>query len=47
MSKSNGQKREPLFHIVKRSAVPSWAAWLIRIGAVILALVVGLRRLGT
>ena len=40
MSKSNGQKREPLFHIVKRSAVPSWAAWLIRIGAVILALLV-------
>ena len=38
MSKSNGQKREPLFHIVKRSTVPSWAAWLIRIGAVILAL---------
>ena len=46
MSKSNGQKREPLFHIVKRSTVPSWAAWLIRIGAVILALVVVLRRLG-
>mgnify|MGYP000395736828 CR=1 FL=1 len=40
MSKSNGQKREPLFHIVKRSAVPSWAAWLIRIGAVVLALLV-------
>ena len=40
MSKSNGQKREPLFHIVKRSTVPSWAAWLIRIGAVILALLV-------
>ena len=40
MSKSNGQKREPLFHIVKRSTIPSWAAWLIRIGAVILALLV-------
>ena len=40
MSKSNGQKREPLFHIVKRSAIPSWAAWLIRIGAVVLALLV-------
>ena len=40
MSKSNGQKREPLFHIVKRSTVPSWAAWLIRIGAVVLALLV-------
>ena len=31
---------EPLFHIVKRPAVAWWRAWLIRIGAVIAALLV-------
>ena len=32
--------REPLFHIVKRDAIKWWAAWLIRIAAVIVALMV-------
>ena len=32
--------REPLFHIVKRSGVSRWAAWLIRIAAVAAALIV-------
>ena len=31
---------EPLFHIVKRPAIAWWHAWLIRIGAVIAALLV-------
>ena len=37
-----GQKteREPLFRIVKRDNVPRWEAWLIRIGAVVAALLV-------
>lgn len=40
MSKQKEQHREPLFHIVKRSAMPSWQAWLIRIGAVVAALLI-------
>ena len=31
--------REPLFHIVKRTDIPFWKAWLIRIAAVLAALV--------
>ena len=31
---------EPLFHIVKRDALPWWKAWLIRIIAVVAALIV-------
>ena len=34
------KKHEPLFHIAKRDSLPWWKAWLIRIIAVILALVV-------
>ncbi len=30
--------REPLFHVVKKSDIPFWQAWLIRISAVIVAL---------
>ena len=30
--------REPLFHVVKRAALPWWHAWLIRAVAVLLAL---------
>ncbi|MBO7364190.1 MAG: ABC transporter permease [Lachnospiraceae bacterium] len=30
--------KEPLFHIVKRDAVPWWQAWLVRIGAVVAAI---------
>ena len=33
-------KREPLFHISKRGAIPWYAAWAIRGGAVVLALIV-------
>ncbi len=32
--------REPLFHIVKRSSIAWWKSWLVRIVAVLLALVV-------
>ena len=36
----NKQTREPLFHIAKRSSLPWYAAWGIRGGAVLLALIV-------
>ena len=35
----NEKKKEPLFHIVKRSALPWYRALLIRIAAIILALI--------
>lgn len=38
--KSNTTQREPLFHVVKREALPAWNATLIRIGAVAIALIV-------
>lgn len=34
------KKREPLFHITKRDVIPWWKAWIIRIVAVLCALVV-------
>lgn len=38
---SNGNKvREPLFHIVKRGALPLWQSWLIRILAIVASLIV-------
>ena len=38
---SNGSKvREPLFHIVKRGALPVWQSWLIRILAIVASLIV-------
>lgn len=38
---SNGNKvREPLFHIVKRGALPVWQSWTIRILAIVASLVV-------
>ncbi|MBQ7715709.1 MAG: ABC transporter permease [Clostridia bacterium] len=44
MNKAAEQKtktaREPLFHIVKRDAIPWWKSWIIRIVAVIIALLV-------
>lgn len=40
MSQTVKTHREPLFHIVKRSGVSRWAAWLIRIAAVTAALIV-------
>ena len=36
----NNAVREPLFHLSKRAAIPQWKAWLIRILAVALGLVV-------
>ena len=33
--------REPLFHISKRTDVPKWLAWTIRVGAVVAALLLG------
>ena len=38
---SNGNKvREPLFHIVKRGALPLWQSWLIRILSIVASLIV-------
>ena len=33
--------RDPLFHISKRTDVPKWLAWVIRAGAVVVALLIG------
>lgn len=35
----NKSKTEPLFHIVKRSSMPAWRAWCVRIAAIVLALI--------
>ena len=40
MSK-NTQVKEPMFHIVKRSSIVWWKAWIIRAVAVFAALFVG------
>ncbi|MEE1139316.1 MAG: ABC transporter permease [Acutalibacteraceae bacterium] len=37
---SNNKIHEPLFHIVKRGALPMWLSWLIRILSVVAALIV-------
>ncbi len=43
MAKTNKTQKEPLFHVVKRDDMPSWCAWLIRIGTILIAfLLVGL-----
>lgn len=34
------KKREPLFHIVKRNAIPWWKAWIIRAIAILAAVIV-------
>ena len=36
--KTHEKKREPLFHIVKRDGIQWWKSWLVRIAAVVLAL---------
>ena len=36
----NKRVREPLFHIAKRAALPWWAVWAIRGGALLAALIV-------
>ena len=36
----NNEARTPFLRIAKRSAIPTWKAWLIRIAAVVLALIV-------
>ncbi len=38
--KRGGEGREPLVHLSKRAAIPFWQAWLIRIAAVALGMVV-------
>ncbi len=40
MNNQEKAKREPLFHIVKRSSMVWWKSWLIRIGSVAAALIV-------
>ena len=37
---TKGKTREPLFHIVKRSSIPLWKSWVIRIIAVLAAFLV-------
>ena len=37
---SNNKVHEPLFHIVKRGALPFWLSWLIRILSIVAALIV-------
>ena len=39
-SRSAGLNREPLAHIAKRDEIPLWKAWVIRLAAVLLSLVV-------
>ncbi len=39
-AKRTGKLREPLFHIVKRSAIPLWKSWLIRVIAILAAFLV-------
>ena len=40
MANPAAKKKEPLFHIVKRSAMPMWKSLLVRAGAILVALVV-------
>lgn len=40
MSEKKQQVHEPLFHIVKRDSLPEYRAWIIRIGAILIALIV-------
>ena len=40
MSNKIKKTHEPLFHIAKRDSIPSWKAWLIRVAAIIFALIV-------
>ena len=37
---TKGKTREPLFHIIKRSSIPLWKSWVIRIIAVLAAFLV-------
>lgn len=37
---SKNKIKEPLFHVVKRGALPFWLSWLIRIASVVAALIV-------
>ena len=38
--KSQGHTKEPLFHIVKRSTIPMWKSWTIRLIAILAAFLV-------
>ncbi len=40
MSVKTSPAKQPLFHIVKRDAMPWWKSWLVRIAAVLVSLVV-------
>ena len=40
MADTEHKVKEPLFHIAKRSSIVWWKAWLIRLGAILLALIV-------
>ena len=38
--RKNNTNHEPLFHLAKRSVIPQWKAWLIRVAAIVLGLAV-------
>ncbi|MBE5796066.1 MAG: ABC transporter permease [Clostridiales bacterium] len=38
--RKNNTNHEPLFHLAKRSVIPQWRAWLIRVAAIVLGLAV-------
>ena len=40
MTNNSAKAHEPLFHIIKRSSMPKWQSWLIRILSVVAALVI-------
>lgn len=40
MTNNSAKVHEPLFHIIKRSSMPKWQGWLIRILSVVAALVI-------
>ncbi len=40
MTNNSAKVHEPLFHIIKRSSMPKWQSWLIRILSVVAALVI-------
>lgn len=39
-SKKKPEVHEPLFHVVKRDTIPWWKAWIIRVSAILVAMIV-------
>ena len=40
MTNNPSKVHEPLFHIIKRTAMPKWQSWVVRIVSVLAALIV-------